>query len=339
MFLIAFACSFAFVLSFLLTYYYRRLAILWRIVDVPNLRSSHKKPIPRGAGISFFISFNVVLGALLWQDQVTLNYTLPVFLGGPAVMILGYWDDMKSVSPLLRLFVHFLVAVFIFSLLSAGFTRTVHISFLPEWPWLTAMFCIFFIAWFINLYNFMDGCDGLAPGLGMVGSGLVSIISYMYGNTDLAIIYLVLAYCLAGFLIFNWAPAKVFMGDSGAYFLGYVFGSLALISKMYYESSLYVHLIVFGALIVDATWTLMMRLFRLEKIYLPHKMHGFQKLMAKGWGHARVTSLYILITILWLFPMAIFSMSFHIYSFFFLIVSYIPLVILMWVLKAGVPSK
>jgi Fuc2NAc and GlcNAc transferase len=201
----------------------------------------------------------------------------------------------------------------------------VTISFLPDLPWLTAGFCILFIAWFINLYNFMDGADGLATSIGMVGSGLIAILSYIAGNVDLAIIYVVLAYALAGFLIFNWHPAKVFMGDSGAYYLGYIFGSLALVSKMYYDSSLYVHLIIFGLFIVDATWTLIRRAVRRERVFMGHKMHAFQKLIAKGWGHARVTSLYVLITVLWLFPMAYFSMNYSLYSFYFLVAAYIPI--------------
>lgn len=338
-FFIAITCSFTVFLSGVLTYYYRRWAFYLGIVDKPNGRSSHKRATPRGAGVAFFISTNIALAILVLLDLLSLNYTLPVFLGGPVVMIMGYWDDIKSVNPFLRLFVHFIVSVFIFSLLSAGFTRVVDISFLPLWPWLTATFCILFIAWFINLYNFMDGCDGLAAGVGMVGAGLIAIISYVYGFNDLSIIYLIIAYSLAGFLLFNWSPARVFMGDSGAYFLGYVFGALALVSKMYYETSLYVHLIIFGMLIVDSTWTLLRRLFRGEKVYLPHRLHGFQKLIDRGWGHARVTSIYILVTILWLFPMALLSMSYKEYSFLFLVLSYVPPFLALLYVGAGGYSK
>lgn len=335
MFIVVLLCSFAFVLSALLTHFYRPVAHSLGIIDEPNQRSSHKIAIPRGAGIAFFLSVNITLGLLLWFGKISLTYSLPVLLGGPCVMIMGYWDDLRSVNPLLRLFIHFLVSVFIFTLISRGFTTTVSISFLPNWHWLTAAFCVLFIAWFINLYNFMDGCDGLACGLGMVGAGLVALISYMHGSKDLAIVYLVISYSLAGFLIFNWSPAKVFMGDCGAYFLGYVFGSLALISKLYYDSSLYVHLIIFGMLIMDATWTLLRRLFRLEKLYEAHRLHGFQKLMDKGWGHARISSLYILITVLWLFPMAIFSMNYSGLSFLFLVVAYVPLLAMMLFIGAG----
>ena len=199
MYLIAFAASLSFILSLALTIYYRQLALKYGIMDVPNERSSHKTPIPRGAGITFFLSFNLVLAALVQQDILTLKYTFPVFLGGPVIMLLGYWDDISSIPAGVRLAVHMLVSFFIFILISSGFSKDVTISFLPAWPWLTTAFCILFIAWFINLYNFMDGCDGLATSVGMVGSGLISLLSYISGHEDLAVTYLILAYALAGF--------------------------------------------------------------------------------------------------------------------------------------------
>lgn len=333
---IAFACSFSFLLSFLLTNYYRKLAFRWNILDYPNGRSSHDEPVPRGGGIAFFLTMYVVWVGLFYFNQLTLKYTYAVLLGGPSVVIIGYWDDLRSVPAAVRLFAHFLLALFVFILISDDFSTEVGISFLPNIPWLARIFCILFIAWFINLYNFMDGADGLAGSIGMVGAGLIAVLSYIQGNVELAIIYAVLAYALAGFLVFNWQPAKVFMGDAGAYFLGYVFGALALISKMHFDSSLYIHLIVFGLFIVDSTWTLMRRLIRLEKVYTAHKLHAFQKLMDnRGWGHARVTSLYVLVTVLWLFPMAALSMSYKDYSFGFLILAYIPLIAFMIWVGAG----
>jgi Fuc2NAc and GlcNAc transferase len=335
MFIVSFACSLSFLLSFFSTVVYKKLAVMWKILDIPNERSAHKNPVPRGAGIAFFIAFNIVLAILVMQNALTMNYTYPVFLGGPVVLILGYWDDLSSLSASVRLSVHFLVSLFVILLISAGFSKTIEISFLPNWPWLTASFSVLFIAWFINLYNFMDGCDGLATTIGMVGSGLIAILSYVSGNTDLAIIYVVLAYALAGFLLFNWHPAKVFMGDAGAYYLGYVFGALALVSKLYYDSSLFVHLIIFGTFIVDATWTLFRRFLRKEKVFKAHREHAFQKLLTKHWSHSKVTALYALITVLWLFPMASFAMSYLRYSFAFLVISYIPLLgFVVWA-KAG----
>jgi Fuc2NAc and GlcNAc transferase len=335
MYLLAFAASLSFLLSVLLTIYYRGVAVRHKILDVPNERSSHKQPIPRGAGITFFISFNFVLALLIHQDILTMKYTFPVFLGGPVILLLGYWDDLSSIPATVRLTVHLMVSFFVFTLISSGFSQAVEISFLPNWPLLTTAFCILFIAWFINLYNFMDGCDGLATSVGMVGAGLISLLSYLSGHVDLATIYLILAYSLAGFLVFNWHPAKVFMGDAGAYYLGYVFGALALVSKMYYDSSLYIHLIILGLFVVDATWTLFRRALRGERVFNAHRQHAFQKLIKKGWGHARVTSLYVLITVLWLFPMAAFCMAYPTLGFTFLVVAYLPIFGFVLYMRAG----
>ncbi len=337
MFAIAFACSVGFILSFVLTYYYRYFARSFGIIDIPNDRSSHQKPIPRGAGVAFAIAFNLMLAALVFSGFLSLKYTLSVFLGGPIILLVGYWDDLKSLTARLRLASHFFVSVLIVALITAGFKKEIAISFLPAIPIVTVLFSVFFIAWFINLYNFMDGCDGLAASIGMVGAGLIAILSFFSGSNDLAIIYLVLAYCLAAFLVFNWHPARVFMGDCGAYYLGYVFGALALVSKLYYDNSLYIHLIIFGAFVVDATWTLIQRLLRGQKPYMAHKEHAFQKLLAKGWGHSRVTAFYVLVTVLWLFPMAAFSSHYSNWSFWFLVVAYIPLYIMVLMVKAGRP--
>lgn len=337
MFVIAFACSIGFILTFVLTYYYRYFARAYGIIDIPNSRSSHVNPVPRGAGVAFFIAFNLILAGLVLGGFLSLSYTISVFLGGPIILLVGYWDDLKSVTARLRLGSHFLVSTLIVALITVGFQKEILISFLPQIPIVTILFSIFFIAWFINLYNFMDGCDGLAASIGMVGAGLIAILSFFSGSKDLAIIYLVLAYCLAAFLVFNWHPARVFMGDCGAYYLGYVFGALALVSKLYYDSSLYVHLIIFGAFIVDATWTLIQRLLRGQKPYVAHKEHAFQKLLAKGWGHSRVSAFYVLVTILWLFPMAAFSAHFSNWSFLFLVVAYVPLYVMVLSVKAGRP--
>lgn len=333
-----FSCTGAFILSFFLTKLYVVFAEKVKILDYPNERSAHKNPIPRGAGISFYLSFNIILAFLLWQERISLQYAFPLMMGGAVVVVLGYWDDLSSISALIRLFVHFLASVFIFSLLSNGFSEHVDISFLPSWPWLTTIFCILFIMWFINLYNFMDGSDGLAASMGIVGSILIAVISFLQGNPNLALIYIVLAYAIGGFLMLNWTPAQVFMGDAGAYFLGYVFGSLALITKLYYSSSLYVHLIIFGFFIVDATWTLIRRAVRGEKLYLGHRTHAFQKLISNGWGAGRVLTFYILGTILWLFPVSLFCIHWHDYSFMFLVIAYIPVFYFVLKVRAGVNS-
>lgn len=334
--LVLLLCAVAgFVFSLLLTSKYRRFALINKIVDKPNSRSSHTRITPRGAGVSFILCFLAISAVLTFNQLLAPEISLPLLSAGLMVALLGFWDDMKPVKASIRLFIHLLAAVFLVALLSAGFSNVISIPFLIDNRLVSFVFCILFISWFINLYNFMDGCDGLAGGVGAVSSLLLGTITTIYGSYDLGVTYFTLSFCLGGFIVYNWSPALVFMGDSGAYFLGYTFSSLALVSKLYNESFFYVHLIILGALIVDASWTLVLRIYRLEKIFHAHKMHGFQKLMAKGWSHKKVSRFYIAITLFWLFPIAFLTVEYPEMGFVFLTVAYLPLIVFMIFIKAG----
>lgn len=339
MFVYVFASLLSFILTFAVIQFYRKFALYFGIIDMPNERSMHKQPMPRGAGICFYIGFTATLAVLFFMGELSLSFTYPIFLGGSVVMLLGYWDDLQSLPALVRLFVQMLASIFIVALLTNGFSQDVEISFLPNWPWLTSLFCIFYVAWFVNLYNFMDGSDGLATLVGIVGSAIISATSYYLNNYDLAIIYSALSFSLLAFLTMNWHPALVFMGDSGAYFLGYTFGAFALLSKLVYDTSLYVHLIVFGMFVVDATWTLLVRGFRGQRVFSPHKLHAFQKLIALGWTHPQVAALYTSVMIVWLLPMVILTVLYSDYSFLFLVIAYVPIYVFVLWMKAGWESS
>ncbi|MCC6138965.1 MAG: glycosyltransferase family 4 protein [Bdellovibrionaceae bacterium] len=335
MFVFVFGSLLSFALTFGVIQFYRRFAMYFGIIDMPSERSMHTHPMPRGAGVCFFIGFTLTLAVLYFMGELSIHFTYPIFLGGSVVMLLGYWDDLQSLPASVRLFVQMLASVFIVALLTNGFSKPVEISFLPSWPWLTALFCVLYVAWFVNLYNFMDGSDGLATLVGIIGSGIISAASYFLSNIDLAIIYSALAFSLLAFLTLNWHPAVVFMGDSGAYFLGYVFGAFALLSKIVYDTSLYVHLIVFGMFVVDATWTLVVRGARGQKVYQPHKQHAFQKLLAAGLSHQQVAFLYSAVMLLWLLPMTILTLMYSMYSFLFLVIAYLPIFFFIIWTKAG----
>lgn len=171
MFVYVFGSLLSFALTLGVIQFYRRFAIYFGIIDMPNERSMHSHPMPRGAGICFYIGFTSTLAILYFMGELSIQFTYPIFLGGSVVMLLGYWDDLQSLPASVRLFVQMLASVFIVALLTNGFSQPVEISFLPHWPWLTAVFCIFYVAWFVNLYNFMDGSDGLATLVGIVEIG------------------------------------------------------------------------------------------------------------------------------------------------------------------------
>jgi Fuc2NAc and GlcNAc transferase len=328
---LAFAATLA--LTYSLIKYSGRLGML----DVPNERSSHVQPTPKGGGLAFFTVFTLICAALYFWQQDYQSILFPLFVGAPVVVLLGWLDDRRSLSAWPRLMVHFAVSVIVYALITNNFQEPMSISFLPDIEWVAIGFCLLFIAWSINLYNFMDGADGVAASTGMVGASLMAVVAYFHGAPAIAMIYVLVAYCLAGFLVFNWAPAQIFMGDTGSYFLGFVFASLALISKVNASVSIYSHIIIFGFFIFDATYTLFRRALRRERLFSPHKMFLFHKLIAKGWSHSKVATFYAAVIIVWLFPLSSLAATFGPWGMAFVFIAYLPILLFAIYHKAGEP--
>lgn len=327
--------SIAFLMTVIITKALIEFARPLGMIDAPNERSSHTAPTPKGGGLSFFIVFTFVSLGLYWLYPEYNPIVQPLLFGGPFVVLLGWLDDRFALSALLRLGVHFVVAIMIYRLITKGFIVPVQISFLPNFFWINFIFCILFIAWFINLYNFMDGADGLASSTAIAGSALMAVVCHLHGSDELAMIYCLIAYTVSGFLFFNWAPARIFMGDTGSYFLGFLFASLALISKVYANVSFYSHITIFGFFIFDATYVLLRRLLRREKVFQAHKMFLFHKLMKQGWSHRKVSAFYTLVLVMWLFPLSNLAASMANWGIVIVLISYLPLLGLAIHYRAG----
>lgn len=329
--------SCAFILTLLLT---RTLIIYARqlgMIDEPNQRSSHITPTPKGGGLAFFVVFSCLA---LWYYLYHPSYRAvvgPLLFGGPIVVLLGWLDDRFSLPATLRLLVHFFVAFLIYGLVTQWFKIRLDISFLPNLHWVSGVFCVLFIAWFINLYNFMDGADGLASSTAVAGSILSAVVAVIHGSPEIAMIYCLIAYTVSGFLFYNWSPARIFMGDTGSYFLGFLFASLALISKAYADVSFYSHIIIFGFFIFDTTYILFRRAFRKEPLFRAHQMFNFHKLIQKGWSHRKVSSLYTMVLILWLFPLSNLASIYDEYGMVIVVIAYLPLLVFAIYNKAGEP--
>ncbi len=317
--------SLAFLASMILT----RTLILYfpkfGMIDTPNNRSSHVTPIPKGGGLAFFTVFSLII---TWYFLFHPGYDLivkPLLYGGPIVVLLGWLDDRHSLPASLRLLVHFSVAFLIYGLVTQWFKVPLEISFLPSFSWVSAGFCVLFIAWFINLYNFMDGVDGLAASGAVAGSLLMAVVAIVHGSPEIAMVYCLIAYTVSGFLFYNWGPAQIFMGDTGSYFLGFLFASLSLISKAYADISFYSHLIIFGFFIFDATYVLFRRALRREKLFQAHQMFTHHKLIKKGWSHRKVASFFTLVQVLWLFPLSNLASIYDDFGMYIVALSYLPL--------------
>lgn len=249
-------------------------SILWLIqirtpvLDYPNSRSLHSVPVPRIGGVG------LLLGALLACGFFSESLPVSVWLGVGALAGISIIDDIWETPIWFRLLAH--------GLTSVGFC----VSFLLEsHGWFWVLFFSLVIIWMSNLYNFMDGSDGLAGGMSVIGFGFYGLAAFLSGNTDVALINISIAAAAIGFLFHNFYPARIFLGDVGAVPLGYLAATMGLMGWVYGLWSLWLPLLVFSPFIVDATVTLLKRLLRGEKFWMAHREHYYQRLVQGGLGH------------------------------------------------------
>lgn len=261
------------------------------VVDHPNERSLHVRPTPRSGGIAILAA--VVAGSVL---QVWWSGNIPdlVLWNGLALLVVAtvsFLDDRYRVSVIYRLVAHFMGAAL---LLMGGFS--LRIIGLPEinWAytgWVAAGVSMLFVVWMVNLYNFMDGMDGFAGGMAVIGFITFSLFGWLAGNEQFAAISAVVAAASAGFLCFNFPPARIFMGDVGSSTLGLLAASLSLWGVCDGIFPFWAAVLVFSPFIADATVTLLRRLWMREMLWKAHKTHYYQLLVQGGWGHRKTVLL------------------------------------------------
>ena len=261
-----------------------------KVFDLPNDRSSHERPTPRGGGIALvFVAVTIWVGISYdvfgWFKIVESDQTVKWVTGGAVFLALVSWtDDLKGLNPLIRLASQLGAVIGVMILLPEPlvlFNGTI-----PSW--LDQVIIVFLWIWFINLFNFMDGIDGLAGvETGAIGLGVFFIAKYTGIGGTFAFFALTLSAVGIGFLVWNWAPAKIFMGDVGSVPIGFLLAwlLLTLAQKGYMLQAL----IIPAYYLADATVTLVRRASRGEKIWLPHRDHYYQQAVQRGLGHARVS--------------------------------------------------
>lgn len=258
------------------------------ILDVPNERSSHSIVTPRGGGLAVAATFIFAVVFIAILDIVSINVAIALVGGGLLIAAIGWVDDKYSVSPRLRLVVHFLAAVWALYWLG-GFTQMDMGVTMVHLGWAGSVLAAVGIVWLINLYNFMDGIDGIAGIEAMSVALGAGILLFWNGSQGLAWVGIILALAVGGFLIWNWPPARIFMGDVGSGFLGYVFAVLALASENSGGLPLLVWIVLLGVFVTDATVTLIRRLFKGEKLSEAHRSHVYQLAVQNGFSHKQVT--------------------------------------------------
>ncbi len=324
----------AFLASALLTALMRRYLVRRRVLDVPNARSSHSAPTPRGGGVSIVLVF--LLAVLLFVQSGTLSGSVGWALtgGGLAVAVAGFLDDHFRVSAWLRLLIHFAAAGW--ALWQLNGIGPLHLgSFSWDWGWVGQLLALVGLVWMINLYNFMDGIDGLAGLEALCAGGLGGLLLAWSGLGGLADGALALVGASAGFLVWNWPPARIFMGDAGSGFLGFVFGVLAIASAKEQPWLIWPWLILLSVFIVDSTFTLIRRLIAGARWYEAHCSHAYQH-AARRWGsHAKVTLTIAAVNVAWLFPLAWGACVWPVAGPLFAVVAMAPLVYMAFRYDAG----
>jgi UDP-N-acetylmuramyl pentapeptide phosphotransferase/UDP-N-acetylglucosamine-1-phosphate transferase len=242
-----------------------------RFADHPNERSLHSYAVPRLGGIGVMAGSLPML-ALAGSGALALLAACALFLA-----LVSLADDARSLPIEVRLPAHGIAALV--SVLAVGD---------PAWGWAIATAAIFAIMWMTNLYNFMDGSDGLAGGMASIGFGALALAASDAGFAALALGCAAIAAAAAGFLLHNFPPARVFLGDSGSVPLGFLAGSIGVLGVARGAWAWWFPALVFSPFIVDASITILRRVLRGERIWIAHRSHFYQRLVLAGWSRRRL---------------------------------------------------
>jgi len=278
-----------FLCSLFFTYLVKIYAVKKAILDFPNKRSLHSVPIPRGGGIAIAFTWFLAICLLFFLNEIESKLFYALLCGIP-ISLIGLFDDIKSISPRIRLSVQVISAIASLLVLhginSIDFgIGTIHI------PVLFSIIAIFAIIWYTNLFNFLDGIDGyLSSEVIFIG-----IAFYLFFG---AIPPLLLSMVVAGFMVWNWHPAKIFMGDTGSTLLGFTIGVFSVYYQKIGVSSILFWLMLTSLFWFDATLTLFRRWRNNENLSTAHRKHAYQRIVQAGFNHHKVVLYSIVINII-----------------------------------------
>jgi UDP-N-acetylmuramyl pentapeptide phosphotransferase/UDP-N-acetylglucosamine-1-phosphate transferase len=240
------------------------------ILDRPTTRSLHEAPVPRTGGLGLHA------GALLSIGIISPNLPAALWIACGVLLLVSFLDDARGLPAAWRLAVHIAV--------SALFAAAV---LLPDHGLLAIAATALATAWMTNLYNFMDGSDGLAGGMALFGFACYGAAAWLAGSTAFALVNFSIAAAAAGFLVFNFHPARIFLGDAGSVPLGFLAAAMGVLGWLQHDWTWWFPPLVFSPFIVDASVTLARRCLRGDKVWQAHREHYYQRLVRMGWGHRR----------------------------------------------------
>ena len=289
----------AFLISFVLTGFILRFSLKRNLLDIPNDRSSHSVPKPRLGGFAMTAAFYATFATMfLFHVKPLPSASLAgILIGGAVIAGVGLLDDLLRIDARVKLLAQFgAAAVPVSTGVILTSVKIPLIGSLALGP-LAVPFTLLWIMALINFYNFVDGIDGLAAGLGMIASAFLFLIFGMTGANDMQALYAVIAGASFGFLRYNFPPARIFMGDMGSTFIGYMFAVLAIIGERRGVPA-FMTILLLAGVIGDTALTLVKRALKKERLFLPHRTHYYQRLTSLGLSHKQVTLLEYLVAIL-----------------------------------------
>lgn len=261
----------------------------WERVDVPNERSSHQRVTPRGGGLAIVLGAGFVgLGFVLFGGK-SGEFFWPA-VATTLIVAVSYADDVYRLGVLLKLTAHVIAALIVLSFFVIEQLRLPGLD-IPLSATLAALLTGLFIVWMVNLYNFMDGMDGLCATMTSIGFLALAVLGYLKGHTSLSIACVIVAGAASGFLSFNLPPARIFMGDVGSATLGFLVAVVAIWCERHDVAPLWQSLLIFSPFLVDASVTLLLRAWQRKPIWQAHREHYYQRMMALGWSHRRVLAI------------------------------------------------
>jgi Fuc2NAc and GlcNAc transferase len=317
-----------FALTFVFTAGYRQLALRSGWLDHPNLRSSHTRSTPRGGGIVFG---SLVLMFAVWALRDSFDLRNALLVGG-AVMLAGWWDDIRGLSARIRFLIYALTSAATLFML-----RNTSLSF-SALPGIGYVIALLGLLWLINLYNFMDGINGIAAveTIFVLGAALLLKGSFAPAS-EISILLMGVCGAVVGFLLWNFPTGRVFMGDAGSALLGFVIGVLLLSSPFWNGPKSTTWLILLGVFVVDSSYTLLVRWFTGQRWHEAHRLHAYQKLSIRLGSHSQVVLLISGINVFWLLPWAWAAESGRAPQCVIVFLAYLPLLIGCAMLRGGKP--
>jgi Fuc2NAc and GlcNAc transferase len=293
---------------------YLKLARRWRLLDLPNERSAHAVPVPRGGGIGIFAGLYAGL-LLLAAFGESLPPPYPGLLALATLLLAaGALDDRFGLPVRWRL-----------PLYAMACAAAVWLLWGQQAPWLQLLAAVYAL-WILNLFNFMDGIDGIAASeAGFVFAAAALLSLWQGGEGAYPLLCLLLAAACLAFLHWNWSPARLFMGDAGSIPLGFLLAALSLEGEASGDLPLVCWLILLAVFIADATYTLLWRAVNGEKLATAHSRHCYQRLARHWRSHSRVVGAVTLYNLLWLMPCAAAALHWPQHSGWWLVLAYLPL--------------